>query len=130
MVWDRSVDEGSNTGKDAGSDRALLLGELPGARGVAVLRQRADDAPIEAGVVRPMRDGEPIVGELVSLEPTPANPRVCSVKVHHDARPAAADPAKSAPHKGPARVASDAYRAGWDEIFGKTGEDRSARTLN
>jgi hypothetical protein len=90
------------------ADRALVLGKLEN-EAVAVLRQRADDAPIEAGVVRGVKDGEPIVGELVSLKPTEEGSRVCDVEVHVDNRPTA---------KGPARVASNAYRSGWDALFG------------
>lgn len=77
-----------------------------------MLRQRGEGAPVEAGVVRSVREGEPIVGELVSLKPTEENPRLCDVEVHVDRRPMSPD------HKGPRRVASDAYRDGWDAIFG------------
>jgi hypothetical protein len=90
-----------------------VLGELPGSSGekhVAVLRQRGEGAPIEAGVVRPMKEGQPITGELVTLKPTAEDARLCDVEVHHDARPKT--------HKGPSRVATDEYREGWDQIFG------------
>ncbi|MBI2395408.1 MAG: hypothetical protein HYV09_37915 [Deltaproteobacteria bacterium] len=94
-------------------DRAVIVGELAEKKGLAVLRQRGEDAPVEAGVVRGVREGEPITGELVNLKPTAEDPRVCDVEVLHDARPAAA-----AAHAGPARVASEAYRSGWDALFG------------
>jgi hypothetical protein len=93
-------------------DRALVLGELPEQKGLAVLRQRGEGAPVEAGVVRSVREGESIVGELVTLKPTSEGSRLCDVEVHVDARPAS--------HHGPARVASNAYRSGWDEVFGKS----------
>jgi hypothetical protein len=95
-------------------DRALILGELPSAEGpkqVAVLRQRGEGAPIEAGLVRPMKEGEPITGELVTLQPTAEGSRLCDVEVHHDARPPRT-------HAGPSRVSTDEYRDGWDQIFG------------
>jgi hypothetical protein len=101
--------------EDAKRDRALVLGELPQQKGVAVLRQRGEDAPVEAGVVRPTREGEPIVGELVTLRPTTEGSPLCDVEVHVDARPGA--------HKGPARVANDEFRNGWERVFGD-------RTLN
>lgn len=93
-------------------DRAVIVGELAEKKGLAVLRQRGEDAPVEAGVVRGVREGEPITGELVNLKPTAEDPRVCDVEVLHDARPAAT-------HAGPARVASEAYRSGWDALFGQ-----------
>ena len=91
------------------ADKALVLGELQN-KGIAVLRQRSDDAPVEAGLVRKVKDGEPIVGELVTLKPTEEGSRLCDVEVHVDNRPATA--------KGPAKVASDAYRSGWEALFG------------
>ena len=109
--------------EDAKRDRALILGvvgELPEQKGVAILRQRAEGAPIEAGIVRKVREGEPIVGELVTLKPTSEGSPLCDVEVHLDA------PSGSrTPTKGPARVASNAYRSGWDEVFGAPD-----RTLN
>ena len=107
-----------------------MLGELPDQKGVAILRQRGEDAPVEAGILRGVRDGEPLVSELVSLTPTEQDPRLCDVKVHVDARPrldASGDAAASgqaprgregAAHKGPARVTSSAYRTGWEALFG------------
>jgi hypothetical protein len=113
------------------SDRAFIVGALAEDKGVAVLRQRGEGAPVEAGVIRNVRDGEPIVGELVSLKPTREGSRVCDIEVHVDhtraglpldrtraglpldARPAAADESL----KGPTRVNNDAFRDGWDRIF-------------
>lgn len=105
----------SDDAQDKGRDRALIVGELAEQKGLAVLRQRGEGAPVEAGVLRGVREGEPIVGELVSLTPSTEDPRVCDVKVHVDARPA--------PQKGPARVSSEAYRAGWDALFGPADGD-------
>jgi len=92
-------------------DRALIVGETAD-KHVAVLRQRGEGAPVEAGLVRPLKDGEPITGELVTLKPTTENARLCDVEVHHDARP------KVKEHAGPSRASTDAYRTGWEEIFG------------
>jgi hypothetical protein len=48
---------------------------------------------------------------------------VCDVKdsyrVPGAASAPAATPARALAHKGPANVATAAYRDGWDEIFGK-----------
>jgi hypothetical protein len=101
-------------------DRALVLGPVDD-KSFAILRKRSADAPLEAGVVRPMREGEPISGELVSLERADASAPVFDVKVHYDGRPTRATdsraPTPALPHKGPARVTSDAFRAGWDAVF-------------
>jgi hypothetical protein len=90
-------------------DRAVILGPVEGDKGLAVLRQRAEGAPVEAGIVKPLEEGRPIAGEVVRLKPTAEDPRVCDVEVHLDRRGVA--------HKGPARVATNAYRDGWDALF-------------
>lgn len=101
-------------------DRAVVLGPVDD-RSFAILRQRAEDAPLEAGVVRPMREGEPIHGELVSLSRPEASSPVLDVKVHYDGRPKAratdVSQPNELPHKGPARVTSEAFREGWDAVF-------------
>ncbi len=103
-------------------DRALVLGELPDKKSLAILRQRGEDAPVEAGIVRSLREGEPITGELVSLKPTAEGSPLCDVEVHLDR--------SQITHKGPARVATQAYRKGWDDVFGSQGPERSGSTLN
>ncbi|MGZ3423235.1 MAG: hypothetical protein ACXWUG_25255 [Polyangiales bacterium] len=95
---------------EAKKDRAFIVGEMADKQ-VAVLRQRGEGAPVEAGLVRPMKEGEPITGELVTLKPTSEDARLCDVEVHHDARP-------KKDHAGPSRVSTDEYRSGWDQIFG------------
>jgi hypothetical protein len=86
--------------------------------GVHVLRAREDR--VEAGEMRPLKDGVPIgaTTEVVKLSPRADAPNVCDVevKVPAAARPEHHEPVRG---KGPARVASQSYRQGWDEIFGK-----------
>ena len=53
--------------------------------------------------------------EVVKLSPRPDAPNVCDVEV----KIPAAQPRAPARGKGPARVASQSYREGWEEIFGK-----------
>ena len=86
------------------------------AQGVYILRRRSEDGPVEAGVVRPLVEGKPIAGEVISLRPRPDLPFLFDVKTEVPApeAPVAAEPA---PH-GPAQVASDSYRRGWDAIWG------------
>jgi hypothetical protein len=89
-------------------------------RGVHILRRRSDDGPIEAGIVAPLEEGKPITGEVISLEAREDLPFLFDVTTELDASSARSS-------GGPAKVATDSYRRGWDAIWG-----RSARstTLN
>lgn len=108
-----------------GRDTVLIHGISEDGQSLAVLRAREDR--VEAGVVRPVREGEAILGELVRLKPRPELPLVCDVEVELPSRlPAAAQPARpSEPrrarlsHGGPPQVATDSYRANWDAIWSK-----------
>ena len=79
--------------------------------GVHVLRARNEQ--LEAGELRSIKEGKPIVGEIVSLEPRPDNPRICDVRESYRST-------ASGPKKGPAQVATKEYRDNWDEVFGKS----------
>jgi hypothetical protein len=96
----------------------VLLGP-PTADGAGVHVLRAREERLEVGELRALAEGRPIQGEIVTLAPRKDNPRICDVKESFAASPAL--------RKGPAKVASAAYREGWDEIFGKPTADR---TLN
>jgi len=113
-------------------DVALPLGPTESG-GVAVLRLRDDT--LELGQLCEVRDGRPLVGELVRLEARADGSPLYDVEVLHDARtpssPGAArtlpsTQASSAPtarraRKGPPKVTSEAYRDGWEQIFGARG---------
>ena len=111
-------------------DLALVVGRV-GDDGLAIVRKRSPDAPLEAGIVQPLRDGQAIHGEVVKLTPRADAPLVCDVEVHHDGRTrnataasrsdAAEPPALT--RKGPAKVASPRFRDGWDRVFGGRRED-------
>ena len=103
----------------AGTDVVLLGPPTADGAGVHVLRAR--DERLELGELRALEEGRPINGEIVTLAPRKDNPRVCDVKESY---------APLAPHKGPAKVATTAYRAGWDEIFGKKPTTTPDRDLN
>lgn len=92
----------------------VLLGP-PTADGAGVHVIRARDERVETGELRALQEGRPIVGEIVTLKPRDSNPRVCDVTESY--APRGAQTAQLG-HKGPAKVANDAYRDGWDEIFG------------
>ncbi|HEY4187381.1 MAG TPA: hypothetical protein VGP07_20060 [Polyangia bacterium] len=99
-------------------DVAMVFGKDE--HGTHILRRRSEDAPIEAGVLRPLRSGKPIDGEVVSLSPRTDGPLLFDVKSELPSPL----PRSS---EGPAQVASDAYRKGWDAVWGRRRRDR---TLN
>lgn len=101
------------------TDLVVLRGPTKDGEGAEVIRLR--EGRLELGEVRPLKEGRPITGEVVGLRPRPDAPRVCDVTVHAKV-PAPAPPRDDGPeraptHKGPARVNSTAFRAGWDAVF-------------
>jgi hypothetical protein len=92
---------------------ALILHPTEDNQGFQILRRRAEDSPVELGVLRPLREGRPIPegGEVLSLRPRPEMPLVCDVEVQLPAARATSD--------GPAQVATDGYRRGWEAIWGR-----------
>jgi hypothetical protein len=82
-------------------------------RGVHILRRRSDDGPIEAGIVAPLEEGKPITGEVISLEAREDLPFLFDVTTELDASSARSS-------SGPAKVATDSYRRGWDAIWGRS----------
>jgi hypothetical protein len=86
------------------TDVVLLGPPTPDGEGVRVLRAREER--VEAGEFRALKEGKPITGEVVSLEPRKENPRVCDVRS-----------SVAVPKKGPAQVASERYRENWDQVF-------------
>lgn len=85
----------------------------PTADGAGVHVLRAREERLEAGELRTLQEGRPIAGEVLTLAPRKDNPRVCDVRESY------APPTARHASKGPAKVATDAYRDGWDEVFGK-----------
>ena len=100
-------------------DVVLLHGKTADGEGASVLRARP--GKLEAGEVRPLREGRPLVagGEVVRLSPRPGLAGVHDVKVEYvvpgTPAPAGGDGA------GPAQVATAAYRASWERTFGPGG---------
>jgi hypothetical protein len=93
-------------------DVALLYAPTEDRQGARILRARR--GTLEAGEVRPAREGQPILGrEVVTLKPRPGTPELCDVEVLKAAEPAAPN------RPGPAQVATDEYRENWDRIFAK-----------
>lgn len=82
----------------------------PSEHGYRVIRSR-DDA-VEVGELRPVAEGRPLHGDLVKLTPRAEHARLFDVEVVMEA------PKAERAHGGPAQVATAAYRANWDAIFG------------
>ena len=100
--------------KDAGDfDVVMPRGKTADGVGTQVLRARP--GRIEAGEVRPMREGKPLTaGEVVSLQERTDAPGLFDVKVEHVVE----DPAAKGGHAGPAQVATTEYRESWERVFG------------
>jgi hypothetical protein len=97
-------------------DVALVLAK--DGRGTHILRRRAEGGPIEQGVLQPLTEGKPIDGEVVSLQQRPEFPLLFDVKSEWT------PPGGRLTSDGPAQVASDAYRRGWDAVWGTGEPDR------
>lgn len=82
-------------------------------RGLHVLRRRTDDGPVEIGIVQPLVEGKPITGEVISMKQRQDVPFLFDVETQVPAREPAAE------STGPAQVATDSYRRGWDAIWGR-----------
>lgn len=99
--------------KPAKPARDVVLLGPPTADGDGVHILRAREERLEAGELRNVVEGKPISGELVTLQPRKDNPRVCDVTESFKPNAPAAPPRG----KGPAQVATKAYRDNWDEVF-------------
>ncbi|MEJ1960354.1 MAG: hypothetical protein WDO56_01870 [Gammaproteobacteria bacterium] len=109
------------------SDVALIHGVAPDGNGFQIVRAR--DNRVELGIVRPLREGAPITGDVVTLRPRPNFPALCDVETHYKpALPTApvegadSSPPLLAARTGPAQVATDEYRRNWDAIWSKPTE--------
>lgn len=111
-----SEGDGGAERKRAG-DVVLLGPPTPDGGGVHVLRAR--EQRLEAGELRAVEEGRPITGEILSLAPRSDNPRICDVRDSYTPPKPAALPAKT---KGPAQVATKAYRDHWDAVFARRGD--------
>jgi hypothetical protein len=104
-------------------------------RGLHILRRRSEDSPIEAGVAQPLVEGRPVTGEVISLRQREDLPFLFDVKTElASPYPNALGPDGKGPEvpgpepttDGPAQVATDSYRKGWDAIWGRRRAARGA----
>lgn len=110
-------------------DVVLIHGVTDDKKGLRVLRARPEG--IELGEVRPVQEGQPLNHDLVRLKPREGTPYICDVHTEfsmndlpgRSGRGRAPDDStvttKALPEKakGPAQVATQTYRDGWDAIW-------------
>jgi hypothetical protein len=100
-------------------DVVLMHGPTEDGEGARVLRARP--GRLDAGEVRPMREGRPlgVGGEVVRLEPRVDAPALYDVQVEYTVPSPSPDREAGPPVRtGPAQVATPAYRDNWDHTFG------------
>jgi len=122
----RSDDPDADEPGESSQDVVLIHGVTEDGTALEVLR--AKNGEIEAGAIKPLREGQPIHGEVVRLRPREGCPLVCDVTVDlpkadgvsaPEPSPAASAPisARQRARKGPAQVATNDYRRNWDAIW-------------
>lgn len=104
---------------EAAPDLLYVHSRCEAGEGFNVVRQRQDR--VEIGELREVREGKPVMGEVVRLSQREGQERLFDVEVLYDG-------AKSARRQavGPARISSNAYRDNWDAIFGGSDEATQA----
>ena len=114
------MSEGAPESKASDFDVVMLHGPTEDGAGSKVVRARP--GRIEAGEVRPMVEGKPLVpgGEVVHLERRADAKGLFDVRVDYKVPDKTEEPASaSSPSRtGPAQVATPAYRDSWDRTFG------------
>lgn len=105
-------------------DVVLVTGPTDDGKGVNVLRAKNDT--LQVGAVRPLEEGKPILGELVRLKQRSESPALFDVESQLPSPTPSTNAAKPKPRAntdarptsaGPAQVATDTYRSGWDRIY-------------
>jgi len=110
-------------------DVALLGGPTENG-GIHILRMR--DGQVELGELRTLEHGKPILGESVRLHPRDDRPGLFDVETlargplarrppQQMQPPQPTSVALAATRKGPAKIATEAYRSGWESIFRGSG---------
>jgi hypothetical protein len=98
-------------------DVVFVHSPAPSGDGFRVIRKREDT--IEIGEIRATKEGQPLHGDLVRLKPREESDRLFDVEVLVSRE----ETQRALPaHAGPAMVATDAYREGWEAIFGAPGD--------
>lgn len=114
-------------------DVVLVHSRSEDGKGLNVIRKQGD--ALRAGQVRPVEEGKPLAGDLISLRPREESPALFNVVTHYrkpdrdGAEAAESGPtSQKRPRSGPAQVSTEGYRAGWNSIWGKKKPQKA--TLN
>jgi hypothetical protein len=94
-------------------DVAMIVDRTEDEEGFHVIRRRGEEA-VELGTLRPLKEGQPIEGEVITLRPRKDVPYVYDVKTKVPDR----RQQRRLTSDGPPQVATKEYRAGWDKIWG------------
>ncbi len=88
--------------------------------GVRTFTRHLPDYTVVGGVMKPLKEGEPILdGGVFMVKPRGDGTPICDVEdVPIPGQKTCQECIAEAGHKGPARVATPKYRDGWDRIFG------------
>jgi len=115
-LLERMSADGPKAKDDKEFDVVMLHGTTDDGQGARVVRARP--GRLEAGEVRPVREGRPLMasGEVVRLERREDAPALFDVHVQYKV-PAMEEPAL-ARGTGPAQIATPAYRDSWERTFG------------
>ena len=110
-----SASKGSKDGPEgakelASEDVVVVHSRTEDGKGMNVVRKRGDT--LSLAVVRPLEEGKPITGDVVTLKPREEHPALFDVQTEV----ALPSPVRTTP--GPSRVANSSYRKGWDSLWG------------
>ena len=120
---DAKSDAASSDASKKPTDVVFVHGATPS--GVQITRLREDR--VEAGELRPLKEGQPIAGEIVKLSQRSESDRLFDVEVLAKVASKAPRPADEAvrDHKGPSRVSNERFRANWDIVFGASSKKKN-----
>lgn len=104
----------------AADDVVLLHSRTEDGQGVRVLRKKGQE--LSVGEVRPLKEGQPIYGDVVRLKARDEHPALFDVETEAQIEGPAPDPTK-----GRSRVSTDRYRSGWESLWGRRKRRKSAK---
>lgn len=101
--------------QDCGHKDVMTLGPVLSENGLRPYIRHKADCTLETGVTRPLEEGESasFADGILQLEPG-SHGTYDVTTLYERPRTTQAEP------KGPAKVTTEAFRSGWDRVFGKS----------